>query len=161
MTEGRIFHRGVPFGPDVDALMKAFPDLKPGDKITHETIEKVIREKWRSNRYRGVVESWRKRLGSQQNLELLTLNSVGFRVMSVTERIADKKGGLNKIGRATVRLHTRNGRIDTRDSSDEDKKAHNLNQRVLDSVVRNMQQSVKEIAEPSMPEPLPRLRPVG
>lgn len=53
---------GLPTKPDVDMLLKAFPELKEGDQIPYEEVSAILGVDKGSNRFRTVTNRWRDRL---------------------------------------------------------------------------------------------------
>ena len=53
---------GMPYKPDVEKLKSRFGIPDRGTLIEHELIASVIGLAWRSERYKGVLNSWRRML---------------------------------------------------------------------------------------------------
>jgi hypothetical protein len=161
MVSGKIFRRGVPVGPDVDALMEAF-DLKVGDNVTNKDISRVLREDHGSSRYKTVITSWRKRLAREKNFELKADHvGIGYTVISDVQKMTERNGELHKWFRGIGRTAIKTDNIDTTKFSDEEKKSYNLLRRAVVTANDALRQSVKEIAAPSEAKALPRLRSVN
>jgi hypothetical protein len=59
------FKEGMPTKPDVDLLLKTFPDIKAGDKFAYEAVGKLIGNDWNTSRFKSVTNSWRGRLSEK------------------------------------------------------------------------------------------------
>lgn len=53
---------GMPTKPDVDVLLRHWPELKVGDVIPYAEIGVLIGVDWRSHRFKSVTSVWRNRL---------------------------------------------------------------------------------------------------
>jgi len=89
----QIFRGGIPTKADVDRLMEAYPVAKlvEGAQISYAEIEAVIKEKYGTNRFRGVVTRWRRMLFRDHNIYLYAPGA-GSRKLIVadpTTRISD------------------------------------------------------------------------
>ena len=56
------FSEGLPTRPDVDLLLKTWPEPKVGDRFAYEVIEQLLNLDRRDNRFRTVTTNWRKRM---------------------------------------------------------------------------------------------------
>jgi len=90
---------------EVDALIKKFPALKAGDKISYEEIAKVANSEKGTSRFNAVAGAWRKRLDVEFNIVLKAISNEGFVVMANASRIGHSakgvKHGLRKIDRSS------------------------------------------------------------
>ncbi len=68
--DSSIFRGGVPYAPDRARLDIAFPSLRPGDRISYDDIGEVIKSRWPSDRFWGVVDSWRNHLERDRDLHV-------------------------------------------------------------------------------------------
>ena len=70
MTKQRnsIFRGAVPYEEALQRLDAAFAP-KPGDLITHEELARVIQAEFGSNRYDGVLDSWKRKLHRERGLQ--------------------------------------------------------------------------------------------
>lgn len=59
------FSEGLPTRPDVDLLLKTWPQPKVGDRFEYEAIEKLLNISRRDTRFRTVTTNWRKRAYEQ------------------------------------------------------------------------------------------------
>lgn len=96
MANAKPFFNGVPTDPDVRKLMEHYGIPTPGTIIRHDEIETVIGSPWRSNRYRGVVEAWRRRLYRTLNVDTGAETGIGIKVLNNSDRIEASKGHLKR-----------------------------------------------------------------
>lgn len=82
MTENTHYpwDEGMPTKPDVDLLLKAYPELEPGDKIPYEEVEEKlgISRIDRRSRFVTVTNAWRKRLLEDSGIVIECSAGVGF-----------------------------------------------------------------------------------
>lgn len=90
---------------EVDALIKKYPSLKAGDKISYEELSKIVGAEKGTSRFASVVNAWRKRLDHEYNTVLGCIPNTGFEVLENSKRIdRSSKGvryGLRKIDRSS------------------------------------------------------------
>lgn len=58
----RKIGEGLSTGPDVEALKRAFPDIKDGDRISYAKVTAVIGLEWHDRRFKTVTNAWRRKL---------------------------------------------------------------------------------------------------
>lgn len=158
-NNGRVFRGGVPIRPDVERLMKATGELRPGDLVPHSTIETAIGAARRSNRYNGVVASWRKRLFREKAIKLAPEGDDGFRVLTQEEANSVYINGIDKINRASYRVAVGFDSIDTTQLSEQGKQKHQIGRRhayLLTDMARTARREIGNAA-PSAVSALPRL----
>lgn len=104
MKTGTKFPMGLPTKPEVDKLINQFRNLKPGDKIYYEQIERLIGVKKDTYRFRSIIVAWRKQLRNEYNIELAAVMNEGYQVMNGSERIEfaakTTKYGVKRVRRA-------------------------------------------------------------
>lgn len=109
MSEDKVFdwRDGIPTGPDVEALLKAFPveALQPGLRITDAEVRAHIGRS-DGNRFRTVTSAWRKRLRKDHGVNLYRAENQGFYVPSTAEVLAQANPRMRHIGR-TAKKHIR------------------------------------------------------
>jgi hypothetical protein len=93
---------GLPTAPDVEELLKAFPELKVGDRVQYEEIEALLKIAPKSNRFKTVTSAWRKRL-AQQKIIMESDPGFAFYVASSDQITAGTHGTLKFIGRKARR----------------------------------------------------------
>jgi len=98
----KLFLRGVPVGPDVDKLIKAFgPLARDGKIITHGDMEKVLGINRLESRYRTVLTAFRKRVWDLYEVALSGRRAIGqgYRCLTANEVVEEAQ----KAGRATTK----------------------------------------------------------
>jgi hypothetical protein len=88
MTENTKFNikDGMSTRPDVDALLKKWPELKPGDSISYNQIAGAIGCQINSDRFRTVTNAWRKRLINDHGIVVECERGTAF-LVAPSERI--------------------------------------------------------------------------
>ena len=99
----RVWHTGIPYRPDVERLLAAFPQTNPGDVITYEQIEYLLGKRWNTSRTRGVVEAWRRRLERERHVCLQCEDTKQFRVCDATGRMRCSDGHWRKARNQVVK----------------------------------------------------------
>lgn len=89
---------GMPTGPDVAALQKAFPNIQVGDVIDYAAVSAVIAAPWNTVRFRVVTAVWRKRL-LEAGVVLDCVSGEAFRALTADQISAKTYGTLESIGR--------------------------------------------------------------
>lgn len=97
-----VIRDGIPTGPEVQMLMRAFPDLKAGDFIEYDKIGEVVTEQYGSSRFKTVLSAWRRAL---QETGVVTdcVPSRGVRVLTDSEVIALAYSGVRSARRKVTR----------------------------------------------------------
>ncbi len=107
MTEinPQSFRGGMPYEPDVSRLMETFPvlNLKEGQVISHEELEKILKYKHGSQRYYGVINSWAKKIESENDIVLEWKLGIGLKVLLPHERLQSSEGKIKRGIKATKR----------------------------------------------------------
>ncbi len=149
----KAFFGGMPTKPDVDKLMHL--DLSEGDTVTHEQIEDIIGHPHDSNRYRAIVGRWRRVILAQQNLLLLSLPNVGYKVLTPSERVASGVDGFVKAGKRIRKNTILLGMIPDQNLSTVERTKRDHVTRVSLAVLETMQEGAKQV-ELKKIDPLPR-----
>lgn len=128
MTEHRFYPKfeGQLTAPDVAKLIKAFPDLKIGDRISHDQISQIIGEKWRSPRYSTVTSAWRRALFKDRELTIKCSVGWGFFVANFEQVAADTHPMLIAIGRKANRQGRRVSVFEVETEQQKAEQAHNM-----------------------------------
>ncbi len=99
---------GIPYGPDVRKLEEAYPNPQEDQVLTSDELEKVIRTPQKTGRYYSVINTWRKRLRTERNIDSEWIQGVGVKILSPADRLkvseSNVKQGIRKTGRAFRRL---------------------------------------------------------
>ncbi len=97
---------GVPTAPDVERLCFAFPTLEAGTTITKQQISEVIKVDKDANRWKTVVDRWRKKLFAESNVVLRAIPNVGFMVSDPMDRVdvsaGHAKKGVRQVSKASA-----------------------------------------------------------
>jgi alkylated DNA nucleotide flippase Atl1 len=107
MSKTGLFLGGVPTEPDVQRLIEAVPNLKPGDEVPYQDIASTIGEERNSSRYKTVVGRWRKQMRKLHNIDMKAIAGFGFRVLNANERVAAGVSDYGKNVRGVVRSEGR------------------------------------------------------
>lgn len=89
---------GMPTKPDVDALLKAWPEPDVGDLFDYETVAKIIGCDLGSVRFRTVTDAWRRRL-YENGLVVECEPGKAFYVANADQITAGTYGALNSAAR--------------------------------------------------------------
>lgn len=92
---------GLPTKPDVDLIMKRWPDLKPGDRISYEEIEDCIGLSKNKNptRFTTITESWKKRMEKEKDTPIFCERNVGFFAAKAKDGLSKTPGILISVGK--------------------------------------------------------------
>jgi hypothetical protein len=108
MGEAKLWKGGLPYGPQVRKLEELYPKPEEDLMLIHEQIEKIIGEPKGTQRYYGIVDSWRKKLFNELGIDSAWLPGQGLKILQPSERLhaseSDFKFGLRKTKRAVKRL---------------------------------------------------------
>jgi hypothetical protein len=110
MTD-QLYFGGIPTGPEVRKLQEAFGNIsdRKGTTIRHEDIEGIIDIPRDSNRYRTVINAWRRKVASESGVEirgdLREVVGVGFRILSDSEQISFGVSLRNRGGKKIRHSH--------------------------------------------------------
>jgi len=104
-TEGKFYGymEGKPTRPDVDLLIKSFPDLKVGDKIAYEHVAEIVGVQVEQTRFKTVTTAWRKRLLEEHRIVLECIKNSHYYVASANDVSADTYDVLTRIARKSKR----------------------------------------------------------
>jgi hypothetical protein len=119
-----VFFGGVPTEPDVEKLRKEWPEeeLEPGDIIPYDEVCSIIGVKFRQSRFRTVTNAWRKMVEEETNIIIGTEPSVGFRVLSESEKAKLSGSKLRASTRAAKRSYIVAARVDRCKLEEEEQK---------------------------------------
>ena len=109
---------GIPYGPDIRKLEEAFPNPEEDQVIKSEEFENIIRVPQKTQRFYGVINTWRRRLRTDRNIDSEWLPGVGVKILDPADRLkvseSNIKHGIRKTGRGFRRLAiTPRERLDT------------------------------------------------
>lgn len=109
---------GIPYGPDVRKLEEAFPNPEEDQIIKHAEFEALLKIPKQTQRYYGVINTWRRRLRNDRNIDSEWVQGIGVKILNPADRLkvseANVKQGIRHTGRAFRRLAiTPRDRLDT------------------------------------------------
>lgn len=100
------FNEGLPTRPDVDLLLKTWPEPKVGDRFPYEVIEQLLNLDRRDNRFRTVTTNWRKRMHESMGVVVEAEAGNAFYVASADQITARTHSVLRFVGHK-ARRHRR------------------------------------------------------
>ena len=99
-----VFNGGVPTAPAVQKLKDRFGAPEPGKVMKYAEIADTIEERRESNRFRSVVEAWRKALEHENGILLRCVPNTGYEALDAHGRIYEAgrtyKHGIRRFYRA-------------------------------------------------------------
>ena len=99
---------GIPYGPDVRKLEEAFPSPDEDQIIRHGEFEGLLKIESQTSRYYGVINTWRRRLRNERNIDSEWLHGIGLKILNPADRLKESernvKQGIRHTGRAFRRL---------------------------------------------------------
>jgi hypothetical protein len=156
-SEAKVFRGGVPVGPEVKALMEQLaPGWQEGEVLPYSRIEAIAGCAWRSNRFRTILDSWRRRLMREQNIDTEVVPGVGVRRLTPGERIrasqGDGRSAARKLRRAVVRVHV----VPGEKLSEAERHSKDHTERVMSGALQSLQQACRTFDAPKPQAQLPR-----
>lgn len=108
MSKSPVVVNGIPYGPDVRKLEEAFPNPEEDQVIKSEDFEKIILVEQKTQRFYGVINTWRRRLRTDRNIDSEWVHGVGVKILNPADRLkvseVNIKQGIRRTGRAFRRL---------------------------------------------------------
>lgn len=100
MAESKHYpwNEGLPTGPDVDLLMKTWPEPKIGDRFEYDAIAKLIGVDSKSARFTTVTNVWRRRM-IEKSVVIECEAGEAFYVADIRQIAAKSYSVLHTIGR--------------------------------------------------------------
>ena len=99
---------GIPYGPDVRKLEEAYPSPDEDSILRHGDLETLLKIQQKTQRYYGVINTWRRRLRTERNIDSEWVHGVGLKILSPADRLKESerniKQGIRHTGRAFKRL---------------------------------------------------------
>ena len=140
-----VFTFGRPTKPDVELLLKQFPEMQAGDKVSYEAVAEVIKEEPKSSRFRTVTDAWRKRQSREFNVELGVIPNERFEVLDPHQRV-DFVSRRHKSGvRRIVKAGSVASRTERKELTFEESKACDHFVRVSASIAEVHNKSAREL----------------
>lgn len=119
----RLFLGGLPTEPDIKRIREAFPDceLKAGDIIRHDNIERVLQVKKGSSRYQTLTTRWRKLVETESGIIIGAERGTGFKVLSDGQKVGLSGAKLRSAARFARRAYIVAGRVDRSNLTDDER----------------------------------------
>lgn len=89
---------GLPTKPDVDALLKAWPEPNVGDRFEYDDVAEIIGSQPGSARFKTVTDAWRKRL-FEKGIVIECEPSHAFYAANADQITAGTYGAINTAAR--------------------------------------------------------------
>lgn len=147
-----VIRDGIPTGPEVQMLMRAFPDLKQGDFIAYEQIAAVVKESYGENRFKTVLSAWRRAL-QDQGLVTACVPGKGVQVATDSEVNAMAYTGVRSARRKVNRTARKLSVIRPTDERAQ-AETHHARQ-LLAHVARSMKGAEKQLLAAPIVVPMP------
>lgn len=156
--EQKLFpwNEGLPTKPDVDLLLKAWPDPKIGDRFTYQEVESLLKIERTEPRFRTVTAQWRKRL-HERGLVVECEIGVAFFVANAEQVSAATYGTLRFIGRK-ARRH-RSKLAVTRPETSEQRATIEHHARLMNGIERDAKSARKNLLPSTITPAPPRIAP--
>jgi hypothetical protein len=128
MAENKLFFGGIPTDVDIRALRDAFPDsgLAVGKLIGYEEVERVVRCKRASARFKTVTSRWRRLVEKDTGMIIGVEPTRGFVVLDDHEKLelsCQKVRSGVKFTRRGIRVA---GHVERKGLSDEERRRYDL-----------------------------------
>lgn len=96
---------GRPYGPQIREMMHAFAAKQRGDLISYAELERVTGEARDSNRFRSLMQKWKRTMIRERGYALTCMPKEGYRVMLPDETIRSCAGDSRRVMRTLKRSH--------------------------------------------------------
>lgn len=150
-----VIRDGIPTGPEVQMLLRAFPDLKAGDFLEYDKIGDVVKERYGTTRFRTVLSAWRRAL-QEQGLVTECIPSRGVRFLRDSEVVALAYTGVRSARLKVTRTARKLGVIRPTDERVQ-AETHHARQ-MLAHVGRSMRDTEKKLLAAPVVVPMPTRR---
>jgi hypothetical protein len=104
---GKMFDGGLPTSPDVDKLIEKYGVPGDGFTVEYDELAELIEAPVGSNRFRGVIARWRRRLERDHNVLLEAMWGSHYQYAGPKRRVdicgSQFKAGARKVEKAGVR----------------------------------------------------------
>jgi hypothetical protein len=121
-NETRPFWGGISTEMELEMLKKHYQDPKVGDRLSDDELEKVIKQERSTNRFKTIMDRYRKYLFKVHNLLLLRDRMVGYYIADEDQRV-DHMIGQEKKGSRCYKKAIKVGATTDRDKIPKDKRA--------------------------------------
>ena len=146
---------GDPIKPALDRLMD---QIKPqeGEVYQHPDIAHVAGCEYPSARYNGIVQSWKKRLLRELNVDIEAVVCIGYRVLTDNERVGvgihDFSRSVRHMGKSAERI----ARADAKKLDDNHRKQQDHAVRLTQELVNSGRKASRQIGVAGRIVSLPR-----
>lgn len=151
---------GLPTGPDVDLLIKHWPELQLTDRISYTEIAALLGVKPDSTRFRTVTIRWRKRWLDQGIVIECAKGHATFYVANLNQTTARTHDVMRSVGRKAHRHRRKLGSLIARPNTNEPERAtaeHHM--RLLGNVEREAKKNRKNLLPDTSVKSGPRILP--
>ena len=123
MKKKDLYFGGVPMEPDVRKLREQYPEgrMKPGQVMSYDEVEAVLKVPKDSGRFYGVTNKWRKIVEEETGIILGVERGEGFKVLAEGEKVDLSGNKLRMAARAARRSYLIASRVDIKKLTDDDK----------------------------------------
>jgi len=150
------WNEGMPTWPDVEALLKRWPELTVGDRLSYAAVAEIVGTDPATNRWRTVTAAWRHRL-RDQGLVVECEPAAAFYVATAVQIIAGSYKALRHVGR-TVKNQRRKLSI-ARPETEEQVSTIQHQGRVLLVLERETKKQRTNLLPTTVSPPVPRIKP--
>lgn len=128
VSEAKLFFGGVPTDIDVRALRDAFPDsgLKVGQIIPYEEVEKAIKVRKESHRFKTVTNRWRHLVEKDSGLVIGAEAGKGFCVLDNSGKLGLSCQKVRTSVRAARRAIHVAGYVERKELNEEERARYDL-----------------------------------
>jgi hypothetical protein len=147
---------GLPTGPDVEVLMRTWPEPKIGDRFDYATIAKLIGVTRDNRRFWTITNRWRNEM-KKKGVVIYCQQTLAFYVASADQIIANTRPAFKSVGRIMrdqrTALHT------IKEATDEQRKIRDHQCLLLGNVDRESRKSQLNILPSSKISGTPQIPP--
>lgn len=94
---------GMPYGPDVIKLDEAFARPEEGQKILSRQFENILGIPQKTQRFYGVINSWRRKLLNDRNIDTQWIQGEGLKILAPSDRLPVTERDMRIANRRTKR----------------------------------------------------------
>lgn len=99
---------GIPYGPDIRKLEESYPSPEEDQVFPHDELETLLKIPQKTQRYYGVINTWRRRLRTERNIDSEWIHGIGLKILNPADRLKESernvKQGIRHTGRGFRRL---------------------------------------------------------
>jgi len=150
------WNEGMPTKPDVDLLLKTWPDPQIGDRFNYDVVVTLLGIDQVSTRFKTVTNSWRKRL-LEKGTVIECIPGEAFYAASANQVSASTYTRLQTIGRIARKHRRKLGVVKT--ETDEERNVITHQGRLLHEVERQSKKSRMNLLPSTATPQLPKIEP--